>query len=309
MSRSVLVVVGLFVWLAPLAAKAQSDIPPLPDRNPLRTGAPAQVEAPPLTPGEYPSVPWTEAEVTAATAACKELLGAVTIDYQPLPPINEGLCGAPAPILVSSVGKDPKVEIKPPATMTCPLARALSDWLNNAVQPEAKTLLGAQVVGLRNATSYACRNRYGGAKTPLSEHALANALDVAEFTLASGEHVTVLDSWPKTAAPSPVPEPKPERSESTAGTEPAKTATASEKKPSPQKHGGVISSAQAEPAPEADKPPVEDPPKPDPKGQFLKLIHDKACQRFGTTLGPEANAAHKNHFHLDQKKRRSGFCE
>ncbi len=142
MSRSVLVVVGLCVWLAPLSAKAQSDIPPLPDRNPLRTGAP--VEAPPLKPGEYPSVPWTEAEVTAATEACKELLGAVTIDYQPLPPIKEGLCGAPAPILVSSVGKDPKVEIKPPATMTCPLARALSDWLNNAVQPEAKTLLGAK---------------------------------------------------------------------------------------------------------------------------------------------------------------------
>jgi len=302
MSRSVLVVVGLCVWLAPLSAKAQFDIPPLPDRNPLRTGAP--VEAAPLEPGEYPSVPWTEAEVTAATEACKELLGAVTIDYQPLPPIKEGLCGAPAPILVSSVGKDPKVEIKPPATMTCPLARALSDWFNNAVQPEAKTVLGSQVVALRNATSYSCRNRYGGAKTPLSEHALANALDVAEFMLASGEHVTVLDSWPKTAAPPPVPEPKPERSESGSGTEPAKAATASDKK-----GNGVIGSAKAAPAPEAEAPAAEEQPKPDPKSEFLKLIHDKACKRFGTTLGPEANAAHKNHFHFDQKKRRSGFCE
>jgi hypothetical protein len=302
MSRSVLVVVGLCVWLAPLSAKAQSDIPPLPDRNPLRTGAP--FEAAPLEPGEYPSVPWTEAEVTAATEACKELLGAVTIDYQPLPPIKEGLCGAPAPILVSSVGKDPKVEIKPPATMSCPLARALNDWLNNAVQPEAKTLLGSQVVALRNATSYSCRNRYGGAKTPLSEHALANALDVAEFMLASGEHVTVLDSWPKTAAPPPVPEPKPERSENGSGTEPAKAATASDKK-----GNGVIGSAKAAPAPEAEAPAAEEQPKPDPKSEFLKLVHDKACKRFGTTLGPEANAAHKNHFHFDQKKRRSGFCE
>jgi hypothetical protein len=302
MRRPVLVVVGLLVWLAPLSAKAQSDVPPLPDRNPLRTGAP--VEAAPLKQGEYPSVPWTDAEVTAATEACKELLGAVTIDYEPLPPIKEGLCGAPAPIVVSSVGKNPKVEIKPPATMTCPLARALSDWLNNAVQPEAKTLLGAEVVALRNATSYSCRNRYGGAKTPLSEHALANALDVAEFTLASGEHVTVLDSWPTTAAPPPVPEPKPERSENGSATSSAKSAKASE-----NTHTGVISTAKAEPAPEADNPPAEDPPKPDPKGEFLKLVHDKACQRFGTTLGPEANAAHKNHFHLDQKKRRSGFCE
>ena len=104
-----------------------------------------------------------------------------------------------------------------------------------------------EVVALRNATSYSCRNRYGGAKTPLSEHALANALDVAEFILASGEHVTVLDSWPKTAAPPPVPEPKPERSESGSATSPAKTATASDKK-----GNGVIGSAKAEPAPEAD---------------------------------------------------------
>jgi hypothetical protein len=26
-------------------------------------------------------------------------------------------------------------------------------------------------------------------------------------------------------------------------------------------------------------------------------------------LGPEANAAHKNHFHLDMKTRRKSFCE
>jgi len=302
MRRPILVVVGLLAWLAPLSAEAQSDVPPLPDRNPLRSVAP--VEAAPLKPGEYQSVPWTEAEVTAATEECKTLLGAVTIDYQPLPPIKEGLCGAPAPVLVSSVGKDPKVEIKPPATMTCPLARALSDWLSNAVQPEAKTLLGSKVVALRNATSYSCRNRYGGAKTPLSEHALANALDVAAFTLASGEHVTVLDSWPGKAEPPPVPEVNPARSESGAETASAKTA-----KPLEKNDTSVISAAKAEPAPEADAPPAEDQPRPDLKGQFLKLVHDKACQRFGTMLGPEANAAHKNHFHLDQKKRRSGFCE
>jgi hypothetical protein len=26
-------------------------------------------------------------------------------------------------------------------------------------------------------------------------------------------------------------------------------------------------------------------------------------------LGPEANDAHKNHFHFDMKERRSGFCQ
>ena len=51
------------------------------------------------------------------------------------------------------------------------------------------------MVKLHNATSYACRNRYGGETTPLSEHALANALDVSDFVFQSGQKVTVLASW------------------------------------------------------------------------------------------------------------------
>jgi len=33
--------------------------------------------------------------------------------------------------------------------------------------------------------------------------------------------------------------------------------------------------------------------------RFLRVVHDSACKRFGTTLGPGYNAAHKNHFHLE----------
>ena len=81
---------------------------------------------------------------------------------------REGICGAPAPILVKSIGSDPKVEIDPPATVTCPVAAALSTWLKDVVQPDAHALIGAPVVKLHNATSYACRNRYGAAEGPLS---------------------------------------------------------------------------------------------------------------------------------------------
>ena len=178
-----------------LHAQQGEAVPPLPERNPARVPAPEAAK--PVLPGEAPTVPWTEAEVSAAKAKCTELLAAVTLDYQPLDPIKEGICGAPAPILLKSIGKDPKVEIDPPATVTCPLASALSTWLKEVVQPDAKALLGSPVVKLHNATSYACRNRYGAAEGPLSEHALANALDVSEFVLASGDQVTVLDGWPK----------------------------------------------------------------------------------------------------------------
>lgn len=36
-----------------------------------------------------------------------------------------------------------------------------------------------------------------------------------------------------------------------------------------------------------------------PEGRLLRLAHGAACGRFTTVLGPEANADHKDHFHLD----------
>ena len=40
--------------------------------------------------------------------------------------------------------------------------------------------------------------------------------------------------------------------------------------------------------------------------RFLRTVHDSACKRFGTVLGPEYNAAHKNHLHLEEGG--GGFC-
>ena len=36
----------------------------------------------------------------------------------------------------------------------------------------------------------------------------------------------------------------------------------------------------------------------DAKAQFLREVRDTSCDWFGTTLGPEYNAAHADHFHL-----------
>jgi len=33
--------------------------------------------------------------------------------------------------------------------------------------------------------------------------------------------------------------------------------------------------------------------------EFLRIVHKSACKRFGTVLGPEYNAAHRDHFHLE----------
>jgi hypothetical protein len=38
--------------------------------------------------------------------------------------------------------------------------------------------------------------------------------------------------------------------------------------------------------------------------RFLHTVHAAACRTFGTTLGPEANEAHRNHFHVDMAERK-----
>jgi hypothetical protein len=35
---------------------------------------------------------------------------------------------------------------------------------------------------------------------------------------------------------------------------------------------------------------------------FLRRLHESACKRFGTVLGPNYNSAHANHFHFDMGK-------
>ena len=45
------------------------------------------------------------------------------------------------------------------------------------------------------------------------------------------------------------------------------------------------------------------------QGKLLRRIHRAACGPFGTVLGPNADRHHRNHFHLDTARYRSGsYC-
>lgn len=45
------------------------------------------------------------------------------------------------------------------------------------------------------------------------------------------------------------------------------------------------------------------------EGKILRRAHAAACGPFGTVLGPEANALHRDHFHFDTARYRSGsYC-
>lgn len=316
---------------APLCAYAQQDtLPWLPTPNPARNDS--------LPPRDAETVPWTDSEINAAKADCAKILADLALDYETLPPLKEGMCGAPAPILLKSIGSAPKVKIEPPATVTCKLAAALAGWLDKTVQPEARAAVGSAVIKLSNASSYVCRNRYNGADTPLSEHALANALDISEFVFRSGDKVTVLASWPRLVAEVPPPLPNPIRisapPEITGSITPsmrtnAKTvqavdvanATTTIAKTNPfvaspaeaKTNPFVLPTAAAKapiPKPPAEATPADAVSVSARKGEFVTKVHQEACNTFGTVLGPNANDAHKDHFHFDMKqRRRRAFCE
>ena len=81
-----------------------------------------------------------------------------------------------------------------PAT-SCAVAAALTGWERDVLQPAARRHLGAPVSAIRHFGSYGCRpiNNRPGAQ--LSEHARANAIDIAAFQLASGRIVSVKEGW------------------------------------------------------------------------------------------------------------------
>ena len=82
--------------------------------------------------------------------------------------------------------------------MRCGLARAFVGWVRGAVAPAAREMLGSDLIRVESFGTYACRAVIGGgAESPgrISEHALANAVDVAAFVLRDGRRVTILRDW------------------------------------------------------------------------------------------------------------------
>ncbi|WP_244507546.1 extensin family protein [Methylobacterium phyllostachyos] len=57
--------------------------------------------------------------------------------------------------------------------------------------------------------------------------------------------------------------------------------------------------------------PVKAMPEGSDEADFLNAVRGKACGFFRTVLGPGTNAAHANHFHLDERERTAGhrLCE
>ncbi|MBX9575062.1 MAG: extensin family protein [Caulobacteraceae bacterium] len=81
--------------------------------------------------------------------------------------------------------------------MQCPMAVRYVIWDRQVLQPAAREVFGQSVARVDNMGTYACRRIYGQEDVSArpSEHARANALDVAGVTLQDGRKVSVLADW------------------------------------------------------------------------------------------------------------------
>lgn len=78
---------------------------------------------------------------------------------------------------------------------SCPLAVAWSLFERHRLQPTARDVFGQPVAQVQHLGSFACRNIYHRENARRSEHATAEALDIAAFRLADGQRIEVLEDW------------------------------------------------------------------------------------------------------------------
>src|SRR5215467_1865086 len=98
--------------------------------------------------------PWREDEERACLAAG-------VVRESPFVAARDSLggpsvCGALRPFMVTAAAQG-LVQLRPAALVRCPMVPAIDRWVERVVVPAARDRLGAQVVELRLAASYACR--------------------------------------------------------------------------------------------------------------------------------------------------------
>ena len=181
-------------------------------------------------------VDWQIAELRYDRRLCREMIATPgVIKARPIPDrIRKNGCGWVNAVRMTEAG-GASIGV---SRASCQVAAAVALWVQYVVQPEAERIFGKRVAGISNMGTYSCRNIVGNSfwQDRRSEHATANAIDIAGFRLVGGDTISVLKHW---------------------------------------QAGGK-------------------------KAEFLRAVHNGACNYFRVALSPNFNAAHKDHFHFDR---------
>lgn len=128
--------------------------------------------------------------------ACRAALDKAGIRYTALPPREEGdECGYADAVRFTSGGPRRIAFAPGDLGVACPVAAALAMWEWEVVQTAARRHLGQRVVEIEHFGSYNCRRMYNREGASWSEHASADAIDIAAFRLGDGERITIVRDW------------------------------------------------------------------------------------------------------------------
>ena len=135
-------------------------------------------------------------EVHGATEACIQTLRDAGVEVRRAQDRDDGgFCRVQGAVTLTGGEITP---LRPGGlTLQCPLAVRYVIWDRQVLQPAAEEVFGSRPSAVNNYGSYSCRRIYGSenANDRPSEHARANALDVASVTLDDGRTISVLADW------------------------------------------------------------------------------------------------------------------
>lgn len=130
--------------------------------------------------------------LSKSSEQCQQVLATTGIEYERLDDRVTGpACGFFNAVRIektaSRVGKS--------FSLSCRTAVSLVLWERHVLEPAAQKHFGQKVATLEHFGSYSCRNVYGRARATRSQHATAEALDIAGFVLEDGQRIRVLKDW------------------------------------------------------------------------------------------------------------------
>lgn len=130
---------------------------------------------------------------SADPVACRTALAAAGLRATPLPDRQTGPdCGFSNALRIERTS----LAVGEAFSLSCRAALSLAMWERHVLQQAALEHLHSPVVRLEHLGSYACRNVYNQDGRRRSQHATADALDIAGFVLADGRRIRVLAHWP-----------------------------------------------------------------------------------------------------------------
>ena len=288
---------------------------------------------------------WSKQEIELAQARCTAMLKGLDVVAVPDAPIREGTeCGTPAPMRLVSIGSNPQIAFSPPPALTCDMIAALHQLaaarcaaagaqapgspgrqrgdhefllLPQRLRPQERPperarpgqrarhrrvrhRQGADDHGRCRLGSDRSRDRGAGCRSPetagsrsrgccsQAEEWRPAGAGACDRSPPSSPSVPALASTCR-ALPCRSREPAaPTALGLTAAEPPGRAQTARRRCPTRLPAAEPLTG----------------------KAQFLRAAHRAACGIFGTVLGPEANSAHKNHFHVDMAERKvRSICE